>query len=510
MSEKVKPKPMKSRTVPGAEERLYDDLKWAGLQWDEGPNIGGPYGPYKQSQRTPLYQEHADKLLQSGHAYRCFCSSEKLRDLAQRRAILGLPSDYDRTCEGLPSPESDKRASAGEAFVVRLRMPPDPPEYVDLVYGNVGKPMQSKKAQNLGEILYEDPILLKSDGLPTYHLANVVDDHHMHITHVVRGAEWMSSTPKHLTLYKAFGWKPPSFAHVGLLQDNNRQKFSKRKGDLDIRTFADQGIFPEALLNYAALFGWSNSNKSDLLPMPDLISAFNLKFTKGNTIVQPHKLKYLQKKFARKYIDDGGAEFEDIVDKTLEYLIQEFEPSTWNHVGDLSPRPVTREQIRERIASVLRQRADNYFDPKAFFDDYGYFFFQNAPLPDRHTSKHIFQMYASCASLWPHLLLVNTELGLISPKVWTEDFLSTKLTKLVDKLTLRLEEVCEVPEQVDRQAIHQAVHSYLRLGVARGGSGPAMHTTMFILGQDVSMQRLDDLSKFLSNQHQGDSVNQGL
>ncbi|KAI4197267.1 MAG: hypothetical protein LQ350_006040 [Teloschistes chrysophthalmus] len=484
MIEKAKPKPTKSRTVPGAEERLYDDLNWAGLQWDEGPNIGGPYGPYKQSQRTPLYQEHADKLLQSGHAYRCFCSSEKLQDLARRRAALGLPSDYDRTCEGLPSPESDKRASAGEAFVVRLRMPPDPPEYVDLVYGIVGKPMQSKKAQNLGEIAYEDPILLKSDGLPTYHLANVVDDHHMQITHVVRGAEWMSSTPKHLTLYKAFGWKPPSFAHVGLLQDNNRQKFSKRKGDLDIRNFADQGIFPEALLNYAALFGWSNSNKSDLLPMPNLISAFNLKFTKGNTIVQPHKLIYLQKKFARKYIDEGGAEFKNIVDKTLEYLIQEFEPSTWNHVGESSPRPVTREQIRERIASVLRQRADNYFNPKAFFDDYGYFVFQNAPLPEKHTSKHIFQI----------------------PRVWTEDFLSTELTKLADKLTAHLEGVSEVPEQVDRQAAHQAVHSYLRLGVARGGSGPAMHTTMFILGQDVSMQRLDDLSKLLSNQHQEGSV----
>lgn len=167
---------------------------------------------------------------------------------------------------------------------------------------------------------------------------------------------------------------------------------------------------------------------------------------------------------------------------------------------------MTREQIRERIASVLRQRADNYFNPKAFFDDYGYFVFQNAPLPEKHTSKHIFQMYASCASFWPHLLLVNTELGILSPRVWTEDFLSTELTKLADKLTAHLEGVSEVPEQVDRQAAHQAVHSYLRLGVARGGSGPAMHTTMFILGQDVSMQRLDDLSKLLSNQHQEGSV----
>lgn len=141
-----------------------------------------------QSERTSLYLEHSEKLLQSGHAYRCFCSSEKLNELARRRASLGLPSDYDRTCEGIPVDESNERASAREAFVVRLRVPAEPPEYVDLVYGLVGKPNRNKKAQKLGEILYEDPVLLKSDGLPTYHLANVVDDHHMRITHVVRAA----------------------------------------------------------------------------------------------------------------------------------------------------------------------------------------------------------------------------------------------------------------------------------------------------------------------------------
>ncbi|KAL8694491.1 MAG: hypothetical protein Q9224_003565 [Gallowayella concinna] len=178
----------KKRTIPDAEERLCNDLRWAGLQWDEGPGIGGPYGPYRQSERTALYQEHAEKLLQSGHAYRCFCSSEKLNELARRRANLGLPSDYDRTCGGIPREQSDERASAGDPFVVRLRVPSEPPEYIDLVYGSVGKPNHDKKAHNLGEALYEDPVLLKGDGLPTYHLANVVDDHHMEITHVVRAA----------------------------------------------------------------------------------------------------------------------------------------------------------------------------------------------------------------------------------------------------------------------------------------------------------------------------------
>lgn len=135
-----------------------------------------------------MYEEHAKKLLGSGHAYRCFCSSEKLSELARRRASLGLPTDYDRTCEGSTREQSDERASAGEAFVVRLRFPAQPPEYVDMVYGSIGKPNHNKKARNLGEALYEDPVLLKSDGLPTYHLANVIDDHYMRITHVIRAA----------------------------------------------------------------------------------------------------------------------------------------------------------------------------------------------------------------------------------------------------------------------------------------------------------------------------------
>ncbi|KAL8708449.1 MAG: hypothetical protein Q9220_006673 [cf. Caloplaca sp. 1 TL-2023] len=280
---------MQKRTVANAEERLYEDLKWAGLQWDEGPDIGGPHGPYKQSERTVIYREHSERLLHSGHAYRCFCSAEKLNELARRRASLGLPNDYDRTCEGLPIEQSDERASKGKAFVVRLRTPIESPEYIDLVYGLVGKPAHNKRARNLGQVSYEDPILLKTDGLPTYHLANVVDDHHMDITHVIRATvreqfptigfwvlltseqEWMSSTPKHLMLYKALGWTAPQFAHVGLLQDSLRQKFSKRKGDLDIRKFKDEGIFPEALLNYVALYGWSHTSKSDFLSLSDLV-----------------------------------------------------------------------------------------------------------------------------------------------------------------------------------------------------------------------------------------------
>ncbi|KAL8739170.1 MAG: hypothetical protein Q9181_000199 [Wetmoreana brouardii] len=489
----------KKRTVADAEERLYSDLKWAGLQWDEGPDIGGPYGPYKQSQRTALYQQHAEQLLQSNHAYRCFCSSEKLNELAQRRAKLGLPSDYDRTCEGLPVPQSDERASTGEAFVIRLRVPPEAPEYIDLVYGPVGKPNHSRKAYNLGEALYEDPILLKSNGLPTYHLANVVDDHHMRITHVVRAVEWMSSTPKHLTLYKALGWKAPEFAHVGLLQDSSRQKFSKRKGDLDIRKFADEGIFPEALLNYVALFGWSHTNKSDVFSLSDLTRSFDLKFTKGNTVVEPHKLIYLQKKHAAKHISEGGREFQIIVDRVFEAIRQEFENPVWNHPLKSYRGHLSGDELRSLIASVLQYTAKNYTTPKAFFDNYKYLFY-NEPLPYFGLNTKLIEMHATCASLWPHLRLVNSNLRQVPHEEWTDGVINEKTQEIISEVKFALQRDCDESDRIDEKAVYKSISSYLRLAVARGGSGPPMHTTMALLGREVSLKRLEELADSLAAQ----------
>ncbi|KNG45808.1 glutamyl-trna synthetase [Stemphylium lycopersici] len=185
------------RTIADAEQRLLDDLRWAGLEWDEGPEVGGPYGPYKQSERSDLYRQHAHSLLESGNAYRCFCSSERLNALAEHRHKLGIATDYDRTCAPLSKEESDDRASRGEAHTIRLKVPEQYPTYKDLIYGTF-RPL--KRRGHVTETAYEDPILLKSDGLPTYHLANVVDDHLMKITHVIRGSEWMPSTPKHIAM----------------------------------------------------------------------------------------------------------------------------------------------------------------------------------------------------------------------------------------------------------------------------------------------------------------------
>ncbi|KAL8768936.1 MAG: hypothetical protein Q9209_004991 [Squamulea sp. 1 TL-2023] len=487
----------KNRIIADAEERLYSDLKWAGLQWNEAPDIGGPHGPYKQSERTALYQDHAEKLLQSGHAYRCFCSLEKLSELARRRASLGLPCDYDRICDGIPSEQSDERASAGEPFVVRLRVPSQPLEYTDLVYGLVGKPKDNKKAQKLGEALYEDPVLLKSDGLPTYHLANVVDDHYMKITHVVRAAvskeEWMSSTPKHLTMYNAFGWKAPAFAHVGLLQDSSRQKLSKRKGDLDIRNFCDQGIFPEALLNYVALYGWSHSHKSDVLSLSDLISSFNMQFTRGNTIVQPHKLMYLQKKYAAKYSDDGGPQFEAFVDTVFGGVQRELRAPSW-FPGSEYPNALQGQELRNRIANVLKHTAKNYTTPKTFFDNYKYFFY-DPPLPD--FSVEFSEQYPVVRDLGDSLALVKVPLIRMHMKDWTESNIKTAISMAGDIEICVNMDVIAPSDWRDTRQVYQALQLYLRWGIARGGSGPPMHITMAILGKDVCLQRLDELSDHL-------------
>jgi glutamyl-tRNA synthetase len=236
--------------------------------------VGGPYGPYKQSERTGMYHEHAEILLESGRAYRCFCTAHRLSELAEQRSKLGFPTDYDRTCANIPKEESDHKAAQGEKHVVRLLVPDVYPQFVDLIYGNVGRTLKPRRR---GDEAYEDPILLKTDGLPTYHLANVVDDHHMEITHVIRGTEWLPATPKHLAMYEAFGWTPPEFAHVGLLTDQEGNKLSKRNFDTDIASFRDNmGIFPEALANFVALLGWSHGSRSDIMTMNDLINRVSI------------------------------------------------------------------------------------------------------------------------------------------------------------------------------------------------------------------------------------------
>jgi glutamyl-tRNA synthetase len=248
------------RTVPGAVENIIEMLSWAGLEFDEGPHVGGPYGPYVQSQRLELYRQQAQVLLERGAAYYAFDTPEELERMRARQRAAGVAPKYDRfsmrNSFTLPEDEVRRLLAEGAPAVVRLAVPLDRTvSFTDIIRGAI-----TVSARDL-----DDQVLLKSDGFPTYHLANVVDDHFMRITHVIRGEEWIPSTPKHVLLYEAFGWEMPQFAHLPLLLNPDRSKLSKRHGDVAVEDFRRQGYFPEALVNFVALLGWNPTGGSRAL-----------------------------------------------------------------------------------------------------------------------------------------------------------------------------------------------------------------------------------------------------
>jgi glutamyl-tRNA synthetase len=249
------------RSRPEYEENVYKALAWAGIEWDEGPDKGGPFGPYRQSERTEIYKKHCDFLLKSGKAYKCFTTPEELADLRK----LGKQG-YDRRDRFLSEAEIAEREAAGLPYVVRLKVPTSGECVLeDSIKGRITFPWAD----------VDDQILLKSDGFPTYHLANVVDDHLMEITHVIRGDEWMSSTPKHLYLYEAFGWEPPVFMHMPLLLGKDGRKLSKRRNPTSIFYFRDCGYLPEAFVNFLTLMGYSMSDGREVYALEDIIREFD-------------------------------------------------------------------------------------------------------------------------------------------------------------------------------------------------------------------------------------------
>jgi glutamyl-tRNA synthetase len=279
----------RNRLVPGATEGILDVLAWFGLGWEEGPDVGGPYAPYVQSERVGLYAEHAERLIAAGHAYRCFCTPERLAAVRAAQEARKEPPGYDRHCRGLPGEEVAARLAAGERSVVRFAMPLEgETRFVDLIRG---------------EIVYqnatlEDLVLLKGDGFPTYHLANVVDDHLMAISHVTRGPEWIPSTPLHVRLYDAYGWELPVFAHVPLILSPQGGRLSKRHGSTGVEEFRAQGYLPEALMNYVALLGWSYDATTELFSKEDLLEKFRLERVSASPATFDYaKLRWFNKQY---------------------------------------------------------------------------------------------------------------------------------------------------------------------------------------------------------------------
>ena len=264
---------------------IPDALAWLGIDWDEGPIVGGPRGPYFQSERQELYQEHAARLVEEGHGYYCFCSPERLRQVREEQQKRGAPTGYDRHCRDLPAEEVGRKLVEGIQPVVRLKAPLEGQvSFTDLIRGEI-----TVEARTL-----EDAILLKSDGFPTYHLANVIDDHHMEITHILRSEEWIPTAPLHVLLYHAFGWEMPKIAHVMLLLGTDRKKLSKRRSATDLMTFRDGGILPEAMLNYLAIIGWSWDDKTEIFSRDELIEKFDLdRVGASSSVFDVQKLEWM-------------------------------------------------------------------------------------------------------------------------------------------------------------------------------------------------------------------------
>ncbi|PCJ19477.1 MAG: glutamate--tRNA ligase [Candidatus Cloacimonadota bacterium] len=287
-----------SRKVDGSIENLIGVMGQLSLNSDEGPTkdgVIGQFGPYYQSDRLDIYKKYIDQMLENKKAYRCFCTSERLDEMRLNQTSKGLPTRYDRKCLSISNEDSKKRAS-GESYVVRMQIPSDEVVIVDdIIRGKI-----QFKTQEI-----DDQILLKSDGFPTYHFANIVDDHLMNISHVIRGEEWLLSTAKHILLYQAFDWQPPQFAHLPLLLNADKSKLSKRQGDVAVEDFLQAGYLEEALINFLALLGWHGETDQEIFSLDELVEQFSLeRVSKSGAVFDREKLDWMNGQYLKNIISE--------------------------------------------------------------------------------------------------------------------------------------------------------------------------------------------------------------
>jgi nondiscriminating glutamyl-tRNA synthetase len=280
-----------TRKVEGAEEDIQRALDWAGITPDESPWREGAVGPYIQSKRLDIYHEHADQLIRKNKAFYCFCSTERLQTLREKQKSMKQATKYDGACEHLDEKTVRQKISDGVPHVVRMKIPVDEM----IVFSDAVRQRVEFNSNGI-----DNQILIKSDGFPTYHMANVIDDHHMRISHVIRGEEWLSSTPKHILLYRYFGWDLPIFAHLPLLLNSDRSKLSKRQGDVSVGDYIEKGYLPEAFVNFIALLGWHPSGNEELFTMPQLIQMFSLdRISKAGAVFDLQKLDSINTTYLR-------------------------------------------------------------------------------------------------------------------------------------------------------------------------------------------------------------------
>ncbi len=427
-----------SRKVDGAVQNIIDTLEWAGLHYDEGPGREGDYGPYIQSQRVNLYQKYAHQLVEEEKAYYCFCSPERLKEVREKQLAAKLTTSYDRHCRDLPKKEIAGKLKQGEQHVIRMKVPLEGElTFADIIRGEV----------TIAHKILDDQVILKSDGYPTYHLAVVVDDHCMKISHVIRGEEWLSSTPKHVILFNHFGWEVPQFAHLPLLLNPDKSKLSKRQGDVAVEDYRRKGYLKEALVNFVAFLGWNPGDERELFTLEELSKEFSLERV-GNSgaVFNIEKLDWLNFEHLRKKPDA----------EVLQILKDQLAQSGFGGKN-------YSDAYLLNVISAMRERVTFVKD----FIEKSPYFFQAPSLYDEDVKKKRWKQ-ESPAQL----------------KELAEEFSHLENPKKED-YEAALHRAAAAMKASNSDLIHP-----LRLAVSGVGSGPGLFDILFVLGKEETIRRI--------------------
>ena len=443
-----------ARTVEGAVDDFINGLKWLGMDVDEGPVIGGPYGPYYQVQRKALYQQYASQLIETGHAYRCYCTPERLDAMRKEQEAQKLPPRYDRHCRYLSDEERAALETAGTPWTIRFAMPLDGETVVhDELHGD----MVFKNTD------LDDTIILKGNGLAPYHLAHLVDDHLMGITHVLRGEEWIPSAPRHVQIYQALGWKPPLFYHVPNVLGKDRKKLSKRRNAPSWSDYQKQGFLPEAVFNFLALLGWSFDDKTELFTREELIKAFTLdRIGISSGIYDPVKLEWMNGVYIRQL------SLEELVQRTLPYMER---PEAEGGLPDSVARPLDIDYTT-RVLRLEHERLKTLGEAAHVV---AFFFEENIT----YDTKLLIQKGMDAVRTREALIQTRELLNTLA--TWEHTQLEQELRDLVAKLGLKAGQL----------------FGTVRTAVSGRTATPPLFDMMEVLGREVTMRRIDDAIKLL-------------
>jgi glutamyl-tRNA synthetase len=432
----------RQRFVESGVEAQMETLRWLGIDWDEGPDKGGPYAPYTQSERLDIYLEHAGRLLADGWAYRCYCSPERLDEVRKAQQARKEPPRYDRHCRDLSPDDRARREADGAPPVVRFKTP---------LLGETLTHDALRGDVSFANDTLDDFVILKSDGYPTYHLAAIVDDHLMEITHVLRGEEWISSLPRHVLIYQAFGWEPPVFVHVSRILGGDRAKLSKRHGAHAALTYRELGYLPEAIVNFLALLGWSLDDKTEIIDRETLVAAFDIgRLLPNPAVFNAEKLEWMNGVYIRNL--------------SPESLAERARPFLEGALG----RPVDAEKLAQ-IAPLIQERIKTLTDVAEMAD----FFFTEGPLAYETETllgkKSFAEEPARAAEA-----LVSVIAAAEGVDDWSHEALEGAVRPLADEMAVKAGELFGV----------------IRVAVTGKTAAPPLFETMEVLGREASLERL--------------------